>query len=561
MVYLALNSLVLVLVSSAYASYDVCETLDGDCPSSCQDAGFAGSNNFNAHLQIAPFHPRIQAKAFEAERYIKGADNSIISTDSPIWKLHTTMYYFCCYTDDEEKAIKDALETMLWSSFEVEFDTTGCNVDMQTDDLVYLHAMPKDQSALFDFASRVENVIASVGGHVEPRETLYHMTLARVHKYYPVDDVINHFVGDEDFKYGKLTVSGFRIDNRYYKATIIKKEEDMVVSCPCDPALCQPLTTPLPTDETLAFTTLTSPASLNFTKLTTVALFGTDHDDLEVMDLICKAHESGVRVVRGVEFPMDDIESDTAISSWIDEQITISRTYGYDGLNWDNEQLSGTADVLNTRVRQAVDAFRGAFDAPSMSFDLNIYARGDGYDFATLASTLDFVVPMGYDICWSSEIAAANSPINLLTAGIDSYLEAGVGASKIVLGLPWYGWEFTCAPGTDDTSIDPCALASFEEDWLEVAKQVALDDILNQGSNATSEVVVDEESNTKMFTYVDEAESKVKQAWFDDVDTLGGADGKYGLVDKYGLKGVAIWTIDMLKPGEEVYDEMLHALP
>ena len=196
------------------ASHDVCESTDGDCPSSCEEAGFAGSNNFNAHLQISPFHPSLQKKAWDAERRIKKSGD-VKSVDSPVFKLHTTMYYFCCYTDEEEKKIKAGLKEMDWEPLAVTYDTTGCNVDQHSDDLVYLHAMPRNQSAFFDFARRVESVMTDLGVHVEPRETLYHMTLARVGKEYPVDEVMSDL---ESMEYGELTVEGFRIDSEYFRA-------------------------------------------------------------------------------------------------------------------------------------------------------------------------------------------------------------------------------------------------------------------------------------------------------------------------------------------------------
>lgn len=199
-------------LNPSLASYEVCEVADGDCPTSCEEAGYAGNNNFNAHLQIAPFHPSIEKKAWEAEKTIKKSGD-VKSVDSPVWKLHTTLYYFCCYTDEEEKKIKAGLKNMDWEPFSVKYDNTGCNVDQHSDDLVYLHAMPKDQSALFDFARRIEGVMSELDVHVEPRETLFHMTLARVGKDYPVDDVISDLGG---FEYGELVVEGFQIGSLHY---------------------------------------------------------------------------------------------------------------------------------------------------------------------------------------------------------------------------------------------------------------------------------------------------------------------------------------------------------
>lgn len=39
---------------------------------------------------------------------------------------------------------------------------------------------------------------------------------------------------------------------------------------------------------------------------------------------------------------------------------------------------------------------------------------------------------------WGRCVASANSPLALVRRGVQQYLDLGVPASKLVLGLPWY---------------------------------------------------------------------------------------------------------------------------
>lgn len=103
-------SLLLCLIFSlnASASTELCEKIDGDCPDDCSAAGFEGTENFNALFKISPSHPSTMRSAWTAERYIRSS-GSVSSTDNPLLGLHTSVYYFCCYTKSEKAAI------ILWS--------------------------------------------------------------------------------------------------------------------------------------------------------------------------------------------------------------------------------------------------------------------------------------------------------------------------------------------------------------------------------------------------------------------------------------------------------------
>ena len=94
--------------SSANASQDLCEKIDGDCPDDCAAAGFKGSENFNATILISPSNPKIEKNARNAEDYIK-SQGEVIRVDNPETGLHTSLFYFCCHTKEEKAGIKKSL--------------------------------------------------------------------------------------------------------------------------------------------------------------------------------------------------------------------------------------------------------------------------------------------------------------------------------------------------------------------------------------------------------------------------------------------------------------------
>ncbi len=78
---------------------------------------------------------------------------------------------------------------------------------------------------------------------------------------------------------------------------------------------------------------------------------------------------------------------------------------------------------------------------------------GRNYNFTELARVTDFLFIMAYDeqsqIFGTECTARANSGLFDTTGGIMAYLQLGIDPKKLVLGLPWYGYDYNCtATGT-----------------------------------------------------------------------------------------------------------------
>ena len=301
--------------------------------------------------------------------------------------------------------------------------------------------------------------------------------------------------------------------------------------------------------------------SWDLSKVTTIGLFHGDATDQQNCDLVSFAHQHSVRVVISAEFPMNSINDDETIAVWIEDKLADLETFGFDGLNFDNEQLSGTADIVAQRIHEVRVALG---PVPSLSFDTSIYPNNalSGYDFKAMAKDVDFFLPMGYDMPWNCVTASGNSPIGGLQAGLDEYQnDLGISSSQLILGLPWYGWRYSCADGTAANTTTACTLPPIPDggNWLDLAAQVGLDAIITDKLKfeiSDSSVHIDGESGTKFFTYVDGG--LVKQYWYDDAETLA---AKYGLQNKNSLLGVGIWTVDMCVAGEDSFVDMWEALP
>jgi 2'-5' RNA ligase len=209
----------IIILLTVNGSTDTCETIDGDCPDDCIAAGFNGTLAFTALLHVSPFHPSIEQMASKAETYIQSQGN-VSSVDQPLTGLHTSLFYFCCHTQEEKDGIMSSLHAMEWNSFPVTYDSFACNLD-HNNVTVYLHGLPTNQTDLFNLAYLIEDTVEAAGYPINhPRKSLFHMTLARVGFDYPVDDVVNYFLDDpEDWYFGSLVLRQFTIENQHYTSS------------------------------------------------------------------------------------------------------------------------------------------------------------------------------------------------------------------------------------------------------------------------------------------------------------------------------------------------------
>lgn len=336
-------------------------------------------------------------------------------------------------------------------------------------------------------------------------------------------------------------------------ASLLSSDAD----CPCtDPDLCQPVRD-FPDKEVLGF--MIRPLNwlhYNWSELTTIAIF-TDLNDSTRNDLVCYAHAHKVRVVSHIGSEILNLSSETARESYVTDLLQTVQSQHLDGVNIDAEDpvASGSEEelTLSAVTREIYTRFKDASSSYQISFDVAwspFCIDGRCYDYLELSKWTDFLVVMAYDersqvfdpgLC----LAGANSDFLKTRQGVLWYTRIGISTSKLVLGLPWYGYDYPCKEVLDEKL--PCVIPKFVFRGVNCSdgagRQYGYSDIMhNFFPLSTTGLLYNKTAESPYFTYRLES-GDYHQVWFDNPQSL---TIKYSYAAEANLRGIAFWNTDTL---------------
>jgi di-N-acetylchitobiase len=288
---------------------------------------------------------------------------------------------------------------------------------------------------------------------------------------------------------------------------------------------------------------------------------------------LCLAHAAGVRVVMGCEGC--DVWGDTtncvghtatvpynfsnssARAAFVRRLATANHDYGYDGVSLDIEGGISTAqgDGLTSLVAELRAALPASAQLSFYSMCLVDSPDGHGlraypgYQMAALEQHIDFFFLSCYGVCQSISptphrpgdapgVAMSCAPLPQIQASMQVYPAA---PSKIVLGLPWYAYDFVCAAGTRPTDRLCNATADFEGHFSYFGALAVLANGSTPRYNhlqATTKVQYDPTTTSPWFNFQNLTDGLVHQVWYEDPRSLG---AKYRMAARLQLRGVGFY--------------------
>jgi hypothetical protein len=297
--------------------------------------------------------------------------------------------------------------------------------------------------------------------------------------------------------------------------------------------------------------TLPESSGFDVKNLTTLAYFSVDanadgtldqsgsgwngYESQELANLVTRSHAAGDRVVLTVtdfdQHSLDQITSDPNAPARLSAALIAALTAkNLDGVNFDFEGVgSGDRTGLTKLVTQVSNALHAA--NPHWQNTMAVYASAASdsagfYNVAALAPALDGFFVMAYDM---NDPVTPSATAPLVGGGYNDTealqeFTAVVPASKIVLGVPYYGYDWPTASGSKGArSTGPDAPLSYG--------------VIASGNNPT---YWDPVTQTAWTSYL--VGTQWHQTFFDDPTSLA---LKAQLANSFHIRGVGIWALGM----------------
>jgi putative cell wall-binding protein len=221
------------------------------------------------------------------------------------------------------------------------------------------------------------------------------------------------------------------------------------------------------------------------------------------------------------------LTQDAARAALVNQLASMVQTTGADGVVIDFEYLSASTGPYLTKFMQALSAQLHAQNklvieaVPSRTSTTDWYPM---FNYHDLAQSVDYLNIMTYD--YSTSTPGAIAPIAWMKKVLSFAQSQGLDMSKVLLGIPYYGRDWTKA---GDTTYS--------------AKSVGLTDATSIAATYSAALQRDTSNGDAVgipyFTYTDKANAQ-HTVYFDDLQSW---EAKLGLLDTYGLGGIGSWSL------------------
>jgi spore germination protein YaaH len=325
-------------------------------------------------------------------------------------------------------------------------------------------------------------------------------------------------------------------------------------------------------------------ADLHFNQLSTISYFGVNVNPNATLvtsdagyttwwssaetNLINAAHNAGDRVVLTVKAFNDSViasstGTETARQMLISGIINEVVRRPADGVNIDYE---GVSSSLSANFTTFITELHSALLARAVGrsyLTVDTYASaglgGTMYDLASLWPHVDALDLMGYGFepCIPGH-AGPSAPMggcwyNVARAVSDYMTNYGVPASKLLLGVPYYGykWDVSCASGCNGQ--DPTTSGGTADTYSAVLSDFGCAQSLQKHRDATFQGPWASWYSPTTNDPCGGNHGSFRELYYDDAQSLG---LKYDLVNSRGLRGIAIWALGYDSGTNDLWNEI-----
>jgi hypothetical protein len=212
----------------------------------------------------------------------------------------------------------------------------------------------------------------------------------------------------------------------------------------------------------------------------------------------------------------------------VSEIVALVDSNHYAGIDLDYENLhAGDRQAFTAFVTSLASALHANGKILSVALfakttDAGYAPRNVAQDYAAIGQVADQVRLMGYDYHWATSPPGPVAPIGWIR-GVIRYAKTQMPASKIILGIPQYGYDWSGGVGTAIT-------------WLQA---------LQLSRQYHVQPRYDASSQTPWFSYTD-GSGRRHTVWFENAES---SLAKFQAAQGTGIGGVYLWMYGYADPG------------
>lgn len=281
--------------------------------------------------------------------------------------------------------------------------------------------------------------------------------------------------------------------------------------------------------------------------------------------LMCSAHKNHANFAFIREVPTTTNTSDPLLLKWLDETSKMGRELYADYIALDMLKLLGQCKADSSHIQEVLTLLKfmvekyftppGAelmcivpYKPPCYDGDCSLTQYMAEHCAAFITSPESFITCDTNPKC----IAKATMPMTSLVFGVEEFIDHGITPDKLLIGIPWHGYDYTCVNYTtamktggnqqmtcffdERNSTESCNITLREKMSLVDIKASYPEQFKNSKSHHYHPIYRSDYINMKKG-------EQQHQIWYEDHDSL---LDKYMYVRSMKLKGMVIWTADDL---------------
>nr|XP_022345197.1 di-N-acetylchitobiase-like isoform X2 [Crassostrea virginica] len=285
----------------------------------------------------------------------------------------------------------------------------------------------------------------------------------------------------------------------------------------------------------------------------------------EAKNLMCTAHQNHANFAFVREVPMTTNTSDPILTDWLKETADMEKMFYADYIALDLLKLLGQCKADSSHVQEVLSLLTfmitNYFTPPGAELLCIVPYKPPCYDgdcslsqYMAKHCAAFITSPESFTTCDTNPncIAKATIPMTSLVFGVEEYIDHGLTPDKLLIGIPWHGYDYTCINYTTNKKTGSTEQLTCYFDEINTSKTCNMTLRKKLSLAEIKSNYPEQYKNSKSHHYHPiyrsdyinvQKEGQQHQIWYEGHDSL---LDKYMYIRSMEFKGMVIWTADDL---------------